>query len=71
MFSPNAFPNSDASHTRQILTPLSERSPSPSEYGGLESGEKKRKRDGHSMEDLLKDSFSVKVLFPFPLLLDS
>jgi hypothetical protein len=52
-------PVSDASNTRRILTPVS----GPSIFGSesLAVGGKKRKRDGNTMEDLLKDSFVVKV----------
>ena len=54
---------SDAtSETRQtggILTPLSDNSLNSSN-GGLHGG-RKRKRDGDSMEDLLKDPFVVRV----------
>jgi DNA replication regulator SLD3 len=63
MLSQDEIPVSDASaQTRQtggILTPLSDNSLN-SNYDGLHSG-KKRKRDGNTMEDLLKDSFIVKV----------
>lgn len=42
-----------------ILTPASETSLNMSD--GLSAGAKKRKRDGNTMEDLLKDTFVVKV----------
>ncbi|RDW88863.1 hypothetical protein BP6252_00895 [Coleophoma cylindrospora] len=58
MFSHDEYHVSDASSkTRQrtILTPTSDNS-----LDGLSAGAKKRKRDGSSMEDLLKDSFVVR-----------
>ena len=63
MLSQDEIPVSNASaQTRQtggILTPLSDNSLNLSD-GGLHGG-KKRKRDGNTMEDLLKDPFVVKV----------
>jgi hypothetical protein len=63
MLSQDDIPVSDASpqtrQTRGILTPLSDNSLNSSDawlHGG-----KKRKRDGSTMEDLLKDPFVVKV----------
>jgi len=54
---------SDASTKNQtrsaILTPASDNFINPSD--GAISGLKKRKRDGNTMEDLLKDNFVVKV----------
>lgn len=48
------------SETRSgILTPASDTSLNASD--GIESGLKKRKRDGSTMDDLLKDKFTVKV----------
>ncbi|KAE9376907.1 hypothetical protein N431DRAFT_480052 [Stipitochalara longipes BDJ] len=56
---------SDASTKNQtrfaILTPASDNFVNPSD--GTSSGLKKRKRDGNTMEDLLKDNFVVK---PYP-----
>lgn len=63
MLSQDENPASDASaKTRQtggILTPLSDNSLNLSD-GGLH-GQKKRKRDGNTMEDLLTDPFVVRV----------
>jgi DNA replication regulator SLD3 len=59
MFSQDENPPSDASNTRRILTPIS--GSSLSGLDGLDFGGKKRKRDGNTMEDLLKDPFVVKV----------
>lgn len=59
MFSQDETLFSDASNTRRVLTPISDMSPNGSD--GLEPGGKKRKRDGSTMEDLLKDTFVVKV----------
>ena len=59
MFSQDENLVSDASNTRRILTPVSDNSLNGSD--GLTFGGKKRKRDGNTMEDLLKDSFVVKV----------
>ena len=63
MLSQDEIPVSDASaqtrQTRGILTPLSDNSFNSSD-AGLHGG-KKRKRDGSTMEDLLKDPFVVKV----------
>jgi hypothetical protein len=64
MFSQDENPVSDASTTRRILTPISETSLNGSD--GLGSGGKKRKRDGNTMEDLLKASFVVKVSIALP-----
>jgi DNA replication regulator SLD3 len=50
---------SDASSTRPILTPPAEASQTSGD--GAPSGSRKRKRDGNTMEDLLKDPFVVKV----------
>jgi len=54
---------SDASAKTQtrsgILTPASDNPANFSDGAGL--GAKKRKRDGNTMEDLLKDTFVVKV----------
>ncbi len=54
---------SDASAKTQtrsgILTPASNSSLNLSD--GASSGGKKRKRDGNSMEDLLKDAFVIRV----------
>jgi DNA replication regulator SLD3 len=54
---------SDASTKTQtrsaILTPASDHFANPSD--GASSGLKKRKRDGNTMEDLLKDNFIVRV----------
>ena len=50
---------SGASTTRQILTPLSGSSLDGNENGL--SGGRKRKREGDTMDDFLRDSFSVKV----------
>jgi DNA replication regulator SLD3 len=55
----------DARQTRQTLTPLSDLSHDLSDGGGL--GGKKRKRDGNTMEDLLKDSFTIRVAHSYPL----
>lgn len=50
----------DASHTRSgVLTPKSDNSLNLSDGAGF--GGKKRKRDGNTMEDLLKDKFVVRV----------
>lgn len=50
----------DASHTRSgVLTPKSDNSLNLSDDAGF--GGKKRKRDGNTMEDLLKDKFVVRV----------
>ncbi|KAI6714623.1 hypothetical protein JHW43_002887 [Diplocarpon mali] len=52
----------DASHTRSgLLTPASDDSPNLTARAAL--GSKKRKRDGSSMEDLLRDKFIVR---PYP-----
>lgn len=59
MFSQDENPVSDASNTRRILTPISD--PSLQNGDGSGFGGKKRKRDGSTMEDLLRDSFVVKV----------
>lgn len=63
MSSQGAFPGSDASSktlTRSgIRTPASDNPSNLSD--GASSGAKKRKRDGNTMEDLLKDTFIVKV----------
>jgi DNA replication regulator SLD3 len=63
MFGQDEVPGSDASArtlTRSgILTPASDNSLNLSD--GVSSGSKKRKRDGNTMEDLLRDSFAVKV----------
>lgn len=65
MSSRDDLPGSDASAktlTRSgsgILTPVSDNYPNLSD--GTSPGSKKRKRDGNSMEDLLKDRFVVKV----------
>jgi DNA replication regulator SLD3 len=63
MSSQDELPGSDASAktlTRSgILTPASDNSPNLSD--GSSSGARKRKRDGNTMEDFLKDSFVVKV----------
>lgn len=61
MFSQDENPVSDASNTRRILTPISDTPLNRSD--SLGPGGKKRKRDGNTMEDLLKDSFNVK---PYP-----
>jgi DNA replication regulator SLD3 len=53
---------SNASSTRRILTPPAEASQTSSD--GALSGSRKRKRDGNTMEDLLKDPFAVKVRGP-------
>lgn len=57
------YHGSDASAKGQtrsgILTPASDNSLNPSD--GADSGAKKRKRDGNTMEDLLKDAFVVRV----------
>ena len=53
------FPNA-SSQTRQMTEVLNPQSDN-SLNGGLDSGGKKRKRDGNTMEDLLKDSFVVRV----------
>lgn len=54
---------SDASNKTQtrsgIITPTSDNFVNPSD--GANSGLKKRKRDGNTMEDLLKDAFVVRV----------
>lgn len=55
---------SDASSTRPILTPPAETSHMPRD--GDPSGSRKRKRDGNTMEDLLRDPFVVKVRCPMP-----
>ena len=69
MSSHDEIPVSDASaQTRQpggILTPLSDNSLNSSD-GGLHGG-KKRKRDGNTMEDLLKDPFVIRVSITHPL----
>jgi hypothetical protein len=53
---------SDASQTRQILTPLSGCSPVPS-ICDVFSRKRKRDEDPFAInEDLLKDCFTVKVL---------
>ncbi len=56
-------PFSDASARSQtrsgILTPASDTSLNLSD--GANHGGRKRKRDGNTMEDLLKDSFVVRV----------
>jgi hypothetical protein len=62
MSSQDGNPLSDASSTRRILTPPAEPSQIPSD--GALSGSRKRKRDGNTMEDLLRDSFVVKVRCP-------
>lgn len=58
---------SDASiKTRQtggILTPVSDGSIN-SHDGGLCGGKKRKRDDGNSMEDLLKDPFVVRVSVP-------
>jgi len=59
MFSQDENQVSDASNTRRILTPVSDNFLNGSD--GSTFGGKKRKRDGNTMEDLLKDSFVVKV----------
>ena len=59
MPSQDGNPLSDASSTRPILTPPAE--PSQTSSDGAPSGSRKRKRDGNTMEDLLKDHFVVKV----------
>lgn len=63
MLSQDDNPTSDASiQTRQtggILTPLSDNSLNSTD-GGLHGG-KKRKRDGNTVDDLLKDPFIVRV----------
>jgi hypothetical protein len=60
---------SDAStktHTRShILTLASDNFVIPSD--GRSSGPKKRKRDGNTMEDLLKDAFVARVSKAIPL----
>lgn len=59
---------SDASNKTQtrsgIITPTSDNFVSPSE--GANSGLKKRKRDGNTMEDLLKDAFVIRVSIAEP-----
>ena len=59
MFSQDETPPSDASGTRRILTPISDASLNGSDEIG--SGGRKRKRDGNTMDDLLRDPFVVKV----------
>ncbi|EDO04114.1 hypothetical protein SS1G_06597 [Sclerotinia sclerotiorum 1980 UF-70] len=64
MSSQDAFPFSDASihqarRQSAVLTPSSQ-SIGQDDRGSL--GSKKRKRDGNSLEDLLKDTFIVKIL---------
>ena len=63
MLSQYELPVSDASAyapTRSgILTPASDHSLNLSD--GVCSGSKKRKRDGNTMEDLLRDTFVVTV----------
>ena len=44
----------------RILTPVSDISTDLSD--GLSAGSKKRKRDGNTMDDLLKERFAVKVI---------
>jgi DNA replication regulator SLD3 len=66
MSSQDGNPLSDASTTRPVLTPPSEVSHKSSDGAG--SGTKKRKRDGNTVEDLLKDPFVVKVGHPYLLL---
>jgi DNA replication regulator SLD3 len=61
MFSQDENPVSDASNTRRILTPIFNPSLETDGRDALEFGGKKRKRDGSTMEDLLRDSFVVKV----------
>jgi DNA replication regulator SLD3 len=60
---------SDASTKTQtrshILTPASNNFTNPSD--GTSSSLKKRKRDGDTMEDLLKDVFVVRVSKAIPL----
>jgi DNA replication regulator SLD3 len=60
---------SDASTKTQTrsgaLTPTSKNFLNPSDGAG--SGLKKRKRDGNTMEDLLKDVFVVRVSKTIPL----
>jgi DNA replication regulator SLD3 len=60
---------SDASTTTQtrsgILTPASNNFVNPSDAAS--PGLKKRKRDGNTMEDLLKDAFVVRVSKGTPL----
>ena len=65
MSSQDENPLSDASSTRPILTPPAETSHTSSD--GAASGLRKRKRDGNTMEDILKDPFAVKVggLIPY------
>lgn len=63
MLGKDEVPGSDASAktlTRSgVLTPASDNSLNLSD--GVSSRSKKRKRDGNTMEDLLKESFAVKV----------
>jgi DNA replication regulator SLD3 len=59
MLSQDGNPLSDASSTRPIMTTPVETSHTSSD--GAVSGSRKRKRDGNTMEDLLKDPFAVKV----------
>ncbi|KAH8594310.1 DNA replication regulator SLD3-domain-containing protein [Bisporella sp. PMI_857] len=61
MFSQHDSPPSDASQTRQVLTPLSGSSVN-GDYSSVVPS-KKRKRDEGAMEDLLNDPFVVK---PYP-----
>ncbi|KAH8662996.1 DNA replication regulator SLD3-domain-containing protein [Tricladium varicosporioides] len=56
------FSDASAKFTRSdILTPASDKSPNLTD--GATSGSRKRKRDGNTAEDLLRDSFTVK---PYP-----
>lgn len=72
MLSQDVVSFSDASakdHTRPgILTPPSDNSLNLLDGSG--TGGKKRKRDGNTMEDLLKDSFVVRVSKHTSLLVD-
>lgn len=64
MPSQDGNPLSDASSTRRILTPPAEAFQTSSD--GALSGSRKRKREGNTVEDLLKDAFTVKVRAPRP-----
>lgn len=56
----HGFDASNKAQTRSgIITPTSDNFVNPSD--GANSGLKKRKRDGSTMEDLLKDAFVVRV----------
>lgn len=69
MFGQDEHHVSDASVRAQtrsgILTPASDNSLNSND--GVSLGAKKRKRDGSTMEDLLKDKFIVKVCHGKPL----